>query len=204
MLLNAKSQFTRRADLPQRTCYVFPSKRRSLHVQFFNAKEPWDRNLVRLCQPEYLLTPRHVASPFPSRQCGSRDSGQRGCLVLRQFRFPSEIVQPGSVRISPCFRFSTHAPTRLICETKEQPVLSKSRQLCDLSACNFAATVSKHGMLEVGKVALISGIRKSDRQHFAGGLPRFPVQAQFDCQVSQLPATISRFQTHQSQGDHSL
>jgi hypothetical protein len=52
---------------------------------------------------------------------------------LSQFRLPSEIMQPSSVRVSPCLWFSSHTTARIIPETERIQFLSTFRQSCELN-----------------------------------------------------------------------
>ena len=101
----------------------------SLDIKFFDAKKPWNRNLIRFCESKNFLASRQIASPLPSGQGGSRKAGQLSCSLLRQFCFPSQIVQPSPVRMSTRFWSSAHAPARVVCEIEWLSVLSKYRQI---------------------------------------------------------------------------
>ena len=113
----------------------------SFSFHFVHAKESWNRNAISLCQSKNFLTPRHLARSFPRRQCGSRDASHSGRLVLSQLCFPSEIMQPSSVGISPRFWFSSHATARIIREIGGLSVLSRFRQNVKLKVDRCAETV---------------------------------------------------------------
>lgn len=134
-------------------------ERPSLGIKFVNAKKSWNRDFVRFCEPKNLLAARHITSPFPSRESSSRNTSQFSRILLSQFRFFSQVVQPRSVGTAPCFRSSPHAGSRLICESVGMLILSKSRQWRDLSACNSSGNRSKDVMWEVEIVSLIEGMR---------------------------------------------
>lgn len=110
------------------SCFFAPHDCLSFSIQLFDTKQSLDRNPIGFCQPKDFLTSRHFASSFPSRQGGSRNAAQSGRFVLSQFSFPSEIMQPGSVGISPRFWFSSHAAARIICEDRSFSILSRFRQ----------------------------------------------------------------------------
>ena len=137
------------------TTFSTPFARRaclSFCVHFLNAKKSRNRNTVSFCQPKNFLTPRHLASSFPRRQSGSRNAGQSGRLVLSQFCFPAEIMQPSSVGISPCFWFSSHATVRIICEIGGLSVLSRFRQNVKLRVDRYAGTVKMSAEAFVSKM----------------------------------------------------
>jgi hypothetical protein len=96
--------------------------------QFLNAKKSWNRNTISFCQPKNFLTSRHLASSFPRCQSGSGNTRQSGSIILSQLCFLSEIMQPGSVGVSPCCWFSSHAVARIIPKSERVSILSKFRQ----------------------------------------------------------------------------
>jgi hypothetical protein len=100
----------------------------SMPTKLFSAKEPLNRNPISLGQSKNLTPPRHVARSLPGGERRSRNAGQLGCLLLSQFCFFSEVMQPSSVCITPCFWSSTHARSRLMREFGNMRVLSKLRQ----------------------------------------------------------------------------
>lgn len=100
--------------------------------QFLNAKKSWNRNTVSFCQPKNFLTPRHLSSSFPCCQSGSGDAGHSGSIILGQLCFFSKIMQPGSVGVSSCCWFSSHATARIVRKSERISILSKFRQNIEL------------------------------------------------------------------------
>lgn len=131
----------------------------SLCIHFLNAKKSRNRNAISLCQSKNFLTTRHVAGSFPCRQSGSRDAGQSGRLVLGQLCFPSEVMQPSSVGISPCFWFSSHAAARINCEIGGFSVLSRFRQNMKLVVDGKRASANMSGK---GSLAVFCSKNKTD------------------------------------------
>jgi hypothetical protein len=121
--LKTHARFTRR-----RAPISNYQERDSVFCKFLDAKKPLNRYSIRFCQSKNLLATRHITSSLPSRESCARNACQFCCFLLSQLSFFSEIVQPCSVRIAPCFWFSTHAPARVICKIESCSLLSKSRQ----------------------------------------------------------------------------
>ena len=101
--------------------------------QFLNTKKSWNRNTVGTCQPKNFLTPRHLAGSFPRCQRGSGNASQSRSIILGQLCFFPEIMQPGSVGVSPCCWFASHATARIIRKSECISFLSKFRQYIKLA-----------------------------------------------------------------------
>ena len=134
----------------------------STWIKLVGAEKPLKGNLISLGQSKDLTTTRHLARSLPCGKGCARNASQSGRFLLRQSRFFSEEVQPGSVGITPCFRFSTHAASRLDCEVGKKMLLSRFRQTVAFCACNPLADPSNRAMTEGLIVALIANMRHGE------------------------------------------
>ena len=155
-------------------------ERLSVSCKLLNAKKPLNRDSICFCQSKNLLATRHITSSFPSGESCPRNACQFGCFLLSQLGFFSEIVQPCSVRIAPCFWFSTHARARIICKIWSRSLLSKSRQRRNLLLTEggrsaktvITLTSSIHGRMLIVHPA---GVQKAPKSSVYGYFIRRPL-----------------------------
>ena len=83
-----------------------------------------ERYVQRQRQPEDDVTTRQPPRFLPVRERGLRYTGPLRQLLLRQFPFTPELLEPGSVGIATRFRFSTHAQRMLEPDRKGPGVLA--------------------------------------------------------------------------------
>jgi hypothetical protein len=82
-------------------------------TDFFGTEEFLKGHAVELCQSDNTLTSGQTAGTFPTPERCPGNTRYFGDFHLRQSFLMPQIMQPRSVRVSPCFCLSPHAPARV-------------------------------------------------------------------------------------------
>ena len=98
-------------------------------TDLFGTKEFLKRYAVELCQSDNTLTSGNTAGTLPTLECCPGNTRYFGDFHLRQSFLMPQIMQPRSVRVSPCFCLSPHAPARIILKIPVSHLLVINDQL---------------------------------------------------------------------------